>query len=286
MSNSHSEETAEHNQNPTWRELVQPRTVPLLVLLVLQLLLNVSIATFFEVKDGEIAAPVIGLVFSQIVLFAIWCTLVPIHFGTRFLVGTAAFVFTAICMYRCAQRDGGGDTIAVTVTGAMFVQWLLYQMPLWHTRWKGWHLSMRESGPSEQPANELQFGIAQLFLWTTLVAVFLGALRILFTVFGDGIRGGSLDLNLFPAMALANTLLVLPLIYACFSRNNMPLWMGIAIGWAIMVTFAQRIFLGTSGGPDLWFFVLINIGQFVAVLTTLLFTRLAGVRLQNATSDS
>jgi|GEM_PF-6277724 len=263
---------------PTWRQKIPAKATPLLVLLVLQLFLNLGIATFLEVKQMEFAGPVIGSVFSQIVLFAVWCALAPIHFGTRYLAGTTAFTVTAVCMYRCAQRDGGGDAIALTITGAMLAQWLLYQVPLWHTRWKGWYLSAQDSESAAQTSNELQFGIAQLFLWTTIVAVLLGALRVLATVFGDGIQS-SVDFNLFPTMALGNTLLVLPLIYACFSRDNMPLWLIIALVWAIGVSVAQAMVARATSGFT-GFLLLINIFQFIAVLVSLMLVRRAGVRLR------
>lgn len=277
-------ETHSNSFQPTaWQEFLRPRTAPLLVLLLFQLLLNLSIATFFEVQGEEMAGPVIGSVFSQIVLLAVWCTLAPFSFGVRYVIGTILFCLTSICMYICANRDGGGVSVAMSITGAMFVQWLLYQMPLWHTRWTGWYLTTKVQEDGEgtvSVSNELQFGIAQLFVWTTIAAIFLGFLRMLITFFGDDIRGNSVDLQLFPTIALGNALLVLPLIYACFSRTNMPLWLGIAAVWALGVSFAQMLLLNSNGG-DNEFFMLINVAQFIAVLLTLMLVRLAGVRLRN-----
>ena len=57
----------------------------------------------------------------------------------------------------------------------MFVQWLLYQAPLWMVRRRGWRLAWPGAPPGESSAGELQFGVRQLMIWTAIVAAFLAA---------------------------------------------------------------------------------------------------------------
>lgn len=263
----------------SWRASIQLRTIPILVFLAFQLLLNLSIATFLEVKGDEVAGCVVGSVFSQIVLIAIWCTLVPIHFVKRYLIGSALFGLSAICMFCCAWRDGGGGSrTAVMIAAAMFAQWLIYQMPLWHARWKGWYVSNHQLDElaDSVTGNDLQFGISQLLFWTTIMAILLGVTRALITVIGDDLNAGGFgELDMFLTMALGNSLLVLPLVYACFSRQRMLLWLGIACCWAVFVSIAQVMFNGRVDD----FLVMMNVVQVVVVFLTLMLVRLAGVRL-------
>lgn len=269
-------ETLPHKlQSNGWK--VQPKALPLIVTLALLFALDFSIASFLEVKDAMFAGIVIGAVFTQTVLFAVWCTLAPVDFGTRLLSGSLAFVIATICMFLCAQRDGGGNQVAFTIAGAMFVQWLLYQLPLWHKRLNGWHLSNGQPQGLES-TNEFQFGISQLLTWTTVVAVFLGVMRFLMSSSGERSGSSTLDVELFAIMALGNSLLVLPLIYACFSQQRMMFWSGIAFVWAITLSITQW-FLLYHNGNEIEFILIINFAQFVTVFSTLLLVRLAGFRL-------
>lgn len=259
--------------------VLRPQAIPFLIVFGFMLLLNLGIATFVEVKEDEMAGVIVGSAFAQMVLYAVWCALAPVHFGTRLVSGSAAFGFTAICMFRCAQRDGGGLDTAVVITGAMFAQFVLYQLPMWHARSQDWSLRHKEA-LADEVSNDLQFGIRQLFIWTTTIAVFLGLIRMLVAGLGEleSIRiVGNLEFQMFLTFALGNTLLVLPLIYACFSRTRMALWLLIAMIAAAVVTVLQR--LTTDGDHN--FFWVVNLAQFVSVLGLLMLVRLAGYRLRN-----
>ena len=258
------------------------RMIPLIATVVAILLLELSIATFVEVKSSEAASRVIGLVFSQIVLCAVWCTLAPLHLMTRMMIGISVFAIAVICMYLCAKRDGGGDSMATTIALAMLIQWCLYQVPMWHTRLRGWCLCFHEVQPSQSQADktDLQFGIAQLLVWTTVVACFLAVIRLLLQFAGSGNvgGGGNPDVSLFVTLALGNSLLILPLVYACFSINHILRWLAIAAGWAMFVTIAEALLL-RGAGSDFGFIAMINVVQFFSVLGTLFTVRWAGFRL-------
>ena len=259
-------------------EGLRAQATPFLIVFGSLLALNLSIATFLEIKHHELAGTIVGSVFAQMVLYACWCALTTIQFGTRMVSGTAAFGFTAICMFRCAQRDGGGLDTAVVITGAMLAQFVLYQLPMWHARFNGWRLENNDAPPDEM-SNDLQFGIRQLFVWTTMIAVFLGLLRMM----ASGLKDiesmrivGNQEVHMFFTFALGNTLLVLPLIYACFSRSQMPLWFLIAMVSAVAVTLVQQLFSGNEQS----FFWFVNLAQFISVFGLLLLVRLAGYRLR------
>lgn len=258
---------------------LRPQAIPFLVVFGVMLLLNLGIATFVEVKEDEMAGVIVGSAFAQMVLYAVWCALTPVHFGSRLVSGSAAFGFTAICMFRCAQRDGGGLDTAVIITGAMFAQFVLYQLPMWHARSQGWSLMHKET-LADDVSNDLQFGIRQLFVWTTMIAVFLGLVRMVVTGLGEleSIRFvGNLEFQMFLTFALGNTLLVLPLIYACFSRTRMALWLLVAMVSAVAVTVLQ----GLTTDPEHAFFRFVNLAQFISVLGLLMLVRYAGYRLRN-----
>ncbi|HSG18992.1 MAG TPA: hypothetical protein VLE70_22050, partial [Anaerolineae bacterium] len=130
-----------------------------------------------KVREEFVAATLIGFLFVQILLAAVWTALAPLGLIKRVITGTVFVLFLCLCIYICAERDGGGSSTSIPIVAAMFGQWLLYQVPLWYMRLHGWKLDYPGTARSESRRAEVQFGIKHLLMWTTIVAGFMGITR-------------------------------------------------------------------------------------------------------------
>ena len=241
--------------------------------------------TLFADRGKLLIGLVIGSSYAQVVASAVWTALGPPRLLARLIAGLVAFGVATLSMFVCALRDAGDDSIAFVIAGAMFVQWLLYQAPLWMVRRRGWRLAWPGAPPGESSAGELQFGVRQLMIWTAIVAAFLAAARLLV---GDKLRDVDRmefrqEAAVFFIASLLNSLLVFPIVWGCFVRRRLWLWLLISALWCALMTPLELLLVkyAASGGRinDLEIFVLMNVAQSLAVAGILLAARLAGFRL-------
>ena len=138
---------------------------------------DLSIATVVELRGNEEkVAFILGTVFAQVIVLAVWSALGPASVFTRMVSGLVLVVLVCLSIF----AFGRGDEEVVAVAGAMFVQWFAVQVPLWVIRLGfGWRLAWPGEETSGSNPNETQFGIRQLLVWTTLVGVALGIGRLI-----------------------------------------------------------------------------------------------------------
>lgn len=272
--------TPSHDQNETQpdvlSELAWLRWLPLALNFVLAGVVCLLIL-FFETQRN-IAAALIGFLFVQILLAAVWTTLAPIGLLTRVITGTIFVFYLCLCMYYCAYRDGGGTGIAVAITGAMFAQWLIYQIPLWYMRTRGWKLNSQRSA-TENRREVVQFGIKHLLVWTTIVAAFMGIVQWVSPQMQLETSQTADMLTFGLQLTVGNSLIALPVIWGCLTRYYFWLWIIVAIFACVLVCYLQSIAWGSRTMDDNGFLWIINGTQTAISIIAMLALRLTGLRL-------
>ncbi len=267
------------------RERLEPldpiRWFPIIAELALAIIVCLSILVV-RVQDDIYAATMIGFLFVQILVAAVWTVLAPVNLFFRIASGTSFVAFVCACLFRCAYRDGGGLNVAVAITGAMIAQWLVYQIPLWYLSWTGWQLQAPGQPIANQKA-DFQFGIRHLLIWTTIVGLFMGASRFVAPQFQDATTDLSSVTQQLLVLTLGNSLIVIPILWGCLSRYYFWLWSGITIGVCILVCIAETTVLSDA---EVEFFWLVNAVQAVISILAMLAIRWTGYRLQRVTTTS
>lgn len=263
------------------------RLLPLAVVLGGLALADIAILTFLEVKSEETAGLVIGVMFAQIAISAVWTSLGPPRFFPRLVTGISVVALACLTMYVCAMRDSGSDEIGPVLTGAMMLQWLMYQIPLAGSRLQGWQMGW-PGAPHGSAAGASQFGILQVMIWTAVASVFFAVGRVLL---GSSTIDSDLfdqeNVALFLALSVSNTLLVFPFIWGSLVRQSGWgwIWWVIALGWAGLVTAVESFLLdqvlGIRGDQEM--FMLLNLAQVIAVTIALITFRIGGFRLVRTT---
>ena len=250
-----------------------------LALLIGFVVFDLLIATVLPVHGDQWGGFVLGAVFSQITLLAVWVAWAPLAVFIRAPVGIAGAALVSLALVFSIGRD----TEAIAIGGAAFLQWLAIQMPLWIVRvFFGWRLAW----PNESigPTNdETQFGIRQLLAWTALVAITLGIARVV--VSAESLERAGQDprelIAILLILAIFSSLAAWPIIWAAFVRDWMPVWMLSAAACSVGICATESIALGLairrSGADDVirW----ISSIQFIASSGCLLIVRFCGFRL-------
>lgn len=184
----------------------------------------------------------VGTIFQWTVLAAAWGALGPGHLLWRIPL---SFVWA------CAM----GSTLAVTLAllegspeaGVVFMLittglWVVALLPLWLAAF-AFGLRLRyqyDEERAEDSAGERQFGIGQLMIFTSFVAVSLGLGRF---VLGSNLVPDA-DREFISIMAIVmitQVLVSLPLIFAGLLQQRVALATVIGLGFVVVITVAERI---------------------------------------------
>lgn len=220
----------------------------------------------------------LGNCWGQTTLSAAWFALGPGRNSVR-VVGP--FVWLALLLGAfgvCVAFHGGGppDDIVGVVALCVGAQWLLLQVPLGSLRWWfGYRLQRVASGAP----GKLQFGMRDLFIFTAVIAVILGAARALFSVVGlPGLTG---EAPIFAMLTAAAILTTLPLVVAMFVRNYFIAAVALAVFFIAVMIPGQLQFMSATGlgGPDIWHLIWINTFQAMWALLVGGIVRAFGYRL-------
>jgi hypothetical protein len=128
------------------------------------------------------AGLVLSTIFGQVSLAAAWCALGPYALIRRLPLSftwLAAIVTSfGFAIGRSPHPNGFG--VLLVYGGAVVVQWLLVQSPIWLfvVRYR-LRVAHRDDVVSITHRHDQQFGIRQVLILTTLVALVLGAGRFL-----------------------------------------------------------------------------------------------------------
>ena len=243
------------------------------------LLLLICFALGLEIDDDTIAALVIGLLMAQILLTAVWSTMAPVSLVLRMSTGVLSTLFLLICFYRVAWRDGGGHGVALSICVPILIQWFLLQIPLWFARYHGWRVGNPDSQLEHPKHREFQFGIKQLLMWTTVVALSVAIVKACLKEvdFGGGTSPLLLEVGLY--LTIGNSLIALPIIWGAFVHRWAWVWYLISI---LVCAAVCTIEFWLVSGPAMQeeFLIVINISQMVLAMMAMLVVRQLGWRLQ------
>jgi hypothetical protein len=238
-----------------------------------------------------VISAVLGTMFGQVSLAAAWCALGPFALVRRLPLAFAWIAAIVLSFGFSIARESNSDGLPMLLVygGAVLGQWLLVQIPLWLLVARH---GLRIVGASPKPANrqllDQQFGIRQIMILTALVAVVLGAGRILLggmksnEPFGDWTK-----VLIFAFFAVSNAAIAFPLIAAALTRQNLTLRIAGAILLLAPITFFELMIFNwlepfaSPNGEEYWILILINAIQTPWVLSVLLLLRAGGFRLES-----
>lgn len=206
--------------------------------------------------------PILGTMLQQVVLSAAWAAMGPGPWLIRAPLSLAWACLMGIAMAVPAMfSDRGGENPAEIVL-FMALLWLGAQVPLWGvSRAFGLRLRHQATAVPELEYRQRQFGIGQLMIFTTGVALLLGIGRMLI-VSQLVTRSMQQELPFVAFLLTAQLVMSLPLIIATLLPRHV-IW-GVLIALVLMagVTCVEiplaKQFIGT-GNDDKWIFSCLNL---------------------------
>jgi hypothetical protein len=262
-----------------------PITWALLAGVIVAMVLSIAVVRQWgaSADDQVLFGVIYGALFGLTGLGAAWTAFGPLSLVLRLPLALA--IQAGLLLVVLFTMGVGFDLgIIGSLGGLVLGQWLLSQLPLWALVWRR-RVSLRAvdaAAGSELPDH--QFGIRQLLILTAIVAVMLGAGRLLVL---------SLQLQVTPMgrgqvavlilVGFCNTILTLPLIVAALSPQRAILGCCLAIGLVALVTLCEiPAFTYLSPGSGQLVFWIMNFGQAFWVLLATGILRAGGYRLRPA----
>ena len=132
--------------------------------------------------SGEFVTGILlGTLFGQVSLVAAWTALGPFSLIRRLPLAFTVLAAISISISVNLARDNNNELVALLILcGALLLQWILVQAPVWLlVVVYGLRIHHRCDAPLGNQSSNLQFGIRQVMTLTALVAVVLGACRML-----------------------------------------------------------------------------------------------------------
>jgi hypothetical protein len=225
---------------------------------------------------------ILGAIFGQIALLAVWTAWGPSRLHWRAATGLFGMLLLCVSFLYSRRRDLGEDEFMIALL--FLAQWFTMQMPLWFTRIGfRWRLAWPNEVFLDHPRRELQFGIRQLFGWTAMVAILMGICRVVLPEL-EADRMHGIDARMMIAFAIllfANSLLAVPVVWAAFARTRLTLWWSMAGACAVVLTTAELVtyYFFVFRADDVMVFALVNAMQFAATSVSLLLLRASGFRV-------
>jgi hypothetical protein len=187
----------------------------------------------------------------------------------------------------------GGLTIQASIHGSLEVvgmigacllgQWILIQFPLLLLRWThGLRLVHRDEQVPALTRGAAQFGIRQLMIFTTVVAIVLGIGRVLVPIWIQHYPMG--EFVIFGLLGITIVVLTLPLVIASLlSKFSIPAVGGVLVLTAMATWWEATLFRTLRvGGPGFDDFVRINVFTSAWLLAFAIHIRLCGYSLATA----
>jgi hypothetical protein len=227
----------------------------------------------------------IGSIFGHAVVASAWSALGPSPAYVRIPLAIFWCLLIWVAVVCNVQIYGGGPPEEITVVmGACITGiWLAVQAPYWLLRWFG-RLKIAKRGDALAAAGAPpQFGILQLLIFTSIIAVIFGAGRLAFSFWPSlgAVRGG--EGLIFAFLAVAAVVISLPLVPSVLlPRYALPATficlLLTAAATLIELPLFQQTFSG-SPGPQFMHFVWINAANAFWIVAIGVVVRLGGYQL-------
>jgi hypothetical protein len=245
---------------------------------------GVLLVLFLDPDHAEhfILGYLFGTIFRQATLAAAWTSFGPLPFLWRFPLSLLWLLALILALTCNIGFHGGPAEVPAVVAACLAGQFLFLQMPfLGLALAGGLRLRYHEATASSRlDPREMQFGIRQLMIFTTIVAVVLGAGRFAVVEFSQhsDLHG---EAPIFIFLAVAAILVTLPLFLAALlPRFAIPavafvlLLAGLLTAWEVPLLKSVH----SGPGPDTLHVVVINSFTSAWVLTIVLIVRISGYR--------
>ena len=152
------------------------RSVQYLATALVFLAINGSVAFVVEVKEDVGGGLVLGAIFAQSTVLAVWSAWGTWTMFRRVAVSTVLVGIAGSALGCCIAKEGGNSSIEIMLFSAVILaQWLLVQLPLWLLRFGFGYRLWQASKVALAHVDELRFGLKHLLAWMTLVGVTLAA---------------------------------------------------------------------------------------------------------------
>jgi hypothetical protein len=234
-----------------------------------------------------LAGLILGTMFGQVSLAAAWCALGPFPLIQR-LPLSFTWIAAVVVAFGCniaRTPNPQGFSVWLVYAGAMLLQWLFLQLPMWIAVVRyGLRVGLENDGGWSNDYRDKQFGIRQIMILTVLVALVLGASRLMLGgLKADASFKKSTEILIFAFLAFANAAVSLPLVSTVLLRQKA---FAATCGALLLSAFATAIelsaltlFLAVGMPDEYWMFSLINGFQVAWILAVLLLLRTGGFRL-------
>lgn len=271
----------------------QPResraAAPVELLYVAFLLVDpVAVAILESAGSVVIEGIVIGGLAGQFSLLAAWAVVGPGNLWVRWpMTLLAAAGLLSAVLVGVVMIGAGGDVSALTVGLSLLpIVFMIVQTPVWILKWVTGCRMVVDPGDGSLPARgSRQFGIGDMLIATTVVAVILGLARMGISAMGppDGQFHLSVVVGIGVYSSIAavwNGFVTLPSLYAALVAREVKRGAVVMMVYTILVTGVLALLAAPAvlGPPNvvLPFFVFLNGGAVCVVFGSLLIVRASG----------
>lgn len=231
------------------------RWITLGILVLVHLCLAIAITLLPPSGSSYSNRPLIGLVlgitFGQISFTAAWCAFGPGRFFLRVPLALMAASFSGLALAAFMLKNSpSAHDFWFSVT-LVLVGWFLLQPPLWmiSTLWK---CSLRlPEDPQDKPAQQMQFTLADMLLWTLGVALLFGIGRMALrdVQFSTSRSWQSTDVMFFLMFLVVNFLLAIPVTLVMLTLKQLTFRLLGALSWSLVLGVLECVFLAIMTGP-------------------------------------
>lgn len=224
-----------------------------------------------------------GTMFGQATLASAWAALGPLPLLWRLPLSLVWLALLVGAITGNIAAHGGPREVPFVIGGCLAGQFAALQVPFWGLA-LGYRLRLRQGATGELKVDprETQFGIRQLMIFTTVIAVFLGACRFAMTQFAqqDDLGG---EAPIFIFLAVAAIVVTLPLVLAALLPRFAPAAVALVLVLIGLLTAWEVPLLDkfhNGPGPDTWHIIFINGFTSAWILATVVIVRISGYRLR------
>lgn len=226
----------------------------------------------------------LGTMYAQVTLLAAWMAFGPLPLLWRLPLSLVAVLCLIVAtginlmLYHRSEFE-----MLIVLAGCLLGQWFIAQLPLWGLGLAyGLRLQHLDEINRAIDPRDRQFGIRELLIFTTIIAVILGIGRVVVARLPRSFVGND-EIGIFIFLAVAAVFFALTLLVA----GLLPRYAGLALAIGVLaiafVTLAEAPLMDTlvrrRGGPETWHLALINAGTASWILAYVYAIRRAGYRL-------
>lgn len=228
-----------------------------------------------------------GCGFSVVSLAGLWAVFGPFRFFTRVPLAILLVAFSTLALgsfFLLNERMGTNFEGAILVAITAVLQWMGLLAVFAAARAVTGSMVMSPGTTLANGNRKAQFGIRQILIWTTGVAIFLAILRLVVSQFmPTGFRWFLIarESSAFALLLGFNLVVTCSITWAVLSRGNLALRLVVALVLVLLATWLEYPTFALVRGPggDSAIFWWINGAGALCLLVNLFIVRLCGYRL-------